>query len=270
MSQHDKKVAFITGATSGIGAAFARRLAADGYGLILTGRRRELLETLAQELQRNHHVTVETILAELSDPAEVDKLARLMRERTIDMLINNAGFGMQGRFYEADATREEQMVLVHVLCSLRLTRSALPGMIARGHGAIINVSSLAAFIPMPMNVTYSATKAFLKLFSQSLHIELMGTGVRVQALCPGLTRTDFHGRSGLADDRWLNSRFFTWLTAEKVVGVSLNCLRKNKVVCVPGFWNRMLLRGIYWMPTSIYNRIARWVLIDDRTETSNA
>ncbi len=232
----------ITGASSGIGAAYARALAAQGKNLILVARRKERLEALAEELHRDHAISAEVLVSDLSKPAGIDQVERRIHEiGRLDMLINNAGFGTTGNFSEIDPATQIDMIHLHVVASVRLCRAALPGMIAQHNGVIINVSSIGAFIPMQGNAMYGATKAFLVTFSEALQRELMGTGVKIQALCPGFTRTEFHNRPELKKlDRSLIPRFL-WGSAEDVVAASLGSLEKQKVTCVPGFGNRFLV-----------------------------
>ncbi len=228
--------AFITGASSGIGEAFARELAHRGYNLVLLARREERLRALAGELQRLYSVLVETLVADLSDPADVERAAlRVAEIPDLDLLVNNAGFGDNGFFTEIDPQEELRMIRVHVEASVRLARAALPGMIERGFGGVINVASLAGLIASAGNHTYGATKAYLVFFSEALNYELVGKGVRVQALCPGFTYTEIHksGRPNLPP--------FLWLHADDVVSESLQGLREGRVVVIPGRIYRLLV-----------------------------
>ena len=256
------KTALITGASSGIGAAFARQLANAGYNLILVARREARLAALAAELEQNCAVQADILVADLADPAGVDLVAdRLARLDSLALLVNNAGFGTRSRFANIDPARTLEMIHVHIIATARLSRAALPGMIARKKGAIINVSSLAGFVPLPGSVTYSATKAYLNSFSQALQIELAGSGVQVQALCPGFTYTEFHGRPGPAG---YNRGAFTkqmWMTAEAVVDGSLKALERGQVVYVPGLVNKFLAALIYlspvWLQQIVLKQVSR-------------
>jgi short-subunit dehydrogenase len=188
-----RKTALITGASSGIGAAFARKLAAQQYDLVLIARRKERLTSLATELHQQFHFDVEVLVADLSCPGDIEHIEQRIGELgALDMLVNNAGFGIPGTFVENPVERYLEMIAVHVLASVHLCHATLPGMIARGQGAIINLSSIGAFLIAPRDETYCATKAYLLIFSETLQAELAGTGVRVQALCPGFTDTEFH------------------------------------------------------------------------------
>lgn len=231
----------ITGASSGIGAVFARRLASQGYNLVLVARREALLRSLADEVQQKFRVNAQVFPADLSNPIHVERLEKRIAEiGDLDFLINNAGFGVPGRFTEIEPERNLAMIQVHVLATVRLCRAALSGMIARGRGSIINVSSIAAFMASPRNATYSASKAYLNVFSEALQDELKGTGVRVQALCPGLTHTEFHNQAGYEDYKRKIPKFL-WMSAEDVVTESLDALKKGRVICVPGLKNKLIV-----------------------------
>jgi len=235
-------MALITGASSGIGAAFARQLAARGYDLILVARRSERLAQLAAELEEQHAISAQTLVADLSTADGVARVVdRVAGLEALDMLVNNAGFGIVGKFAEDDLARHMDMIHVHVIASVHLCRAALPAMIARRRGSIINVSSISAFVPVG-NVTYTSTKAYLVAFSEALQVELAGAGVRVQALCPGFTYTEFHDTPALAG-KFDRSRFprMMWMPAEKVAAKSLKALERGRVVYIPGLGNRLLV-----------------------------
>src|SRR4051812_22977072 len=222
--------ALITGPTSGIGNAFARRLAADGHDLVLVSRDGPRLEALARELGSTYGVASEVLVADLVEPDQLrhveDRLAD--ERRPVDLLVNNAGYSLHQRFLTGDVAAEEGLLRVLVLAVLRLSRAAAPGMVARGAGAIVNVSSVAGFVPQG---TYSAAKAWVTSFSQGLSGDLAGTGVRVLALCPGFTHTEFHQRAGHDLTRTPGGLL---LRADHVVGVGLRARRGAAVVSVPG------------------------------------
>ncbi len=257
MNNSDRRLALITGASSGIGTAFARRLAAEGYDLIITGRRGERLKALAEELTRAHGVAVEPIVADLADPGALAALAERIRlAPELELLVNNAGFGSRKPFHEEEFAGQEAMVQVHILAPLALTYAAIPNMIRRGRGAIINLSSLAAFAPLPGTTVYSGTKAFLSAFSEGLSMELARTGVKVQALCPGFTKTEFHSRLGI-DTAGLRSKgLIRWMTPEEVVEASLACLAKDRVICIPGWGNKMIFHFLKFIPRRLYYKFA--------------
>lgn len=241
MSGTEPGAALITGASSGIGAAFARRLASQGYNLVLVARREKRLRTLSEEMQGQFNVEAQVFPADLSHPLDLERLEKRTAEiANLEMLINNAGFGAPGKFMEMQVEKNIEMIQVHVIATVRLCRAALPAMIARGRGWIINVSSIAAFMASPRNATYCATKAYLNLFSQGLQDELTDTGVRVQALCPGLTHTEFHERPG-SESYKTKIPEVLWMKAEDVVEKSLESLNRDQVICIPGFKNRLFV-----------------------------
>ncbi len=240
-----RAVALVTGASAGLGAAFARKLAARGCDLILVARRTDRLENLAAELRTAHGASARVWPADLADEAAVAGIeARIRALDRLDYLINNAGFGVRGYFFDSSIQRQTEMVRVHILASMRLAYAALPGMIARRHGYIINVSSLGSFMGMPGNVNYNATKAYLNTFSQGLARELAGMGVRVQALCPGFTVTEFHDTPAYANLRARERipRFF-WDPADRVVEASLRHLEHGPVIYVPFLKNQVIALG---------------------------
>jgi len=236
------RTALITGASSGLGEVFARRLASRGYSLLLVARREERLNKLRDELEAEYSITAEVFLADLAKAEDVERLAERIRSMdSLDMLVNNAGFGTAGRFAEIDVEGQADMIHVHVVASVRLTRAALPRMIARGTGVIINVSSVAGFLIGSGSVTYCATKAYLTSFSQSLHVELKGTGVRVQALCPGFVHTGFHDTAALETFERSQIPKFLWMSADYVVDTSLKTLARNRAVCIPSWKYRLIV-----------------------------
>lgn len=245
--------ALVTGASTGLGAVFASTLARQGYDLVIVARNEALLEALAGRLHDSHGCTVQVIAADLTRPAALRAVEmQLAHDGAFDLLINNAGFGTVGPFATLDPEREAEEIQLNVVALMRLTRAALPGMIARGYGGIINVSSMSAFVPGPYDATYGATKAFVNSFTESLHEELRGTGVRVQALCPGFTYTEFQQRAGI-DVSAVPA--FVWMTPEAVVEASLAALQRGHVVCVPGLGNRLLAWLISAAPRALVRRV---------------
>jgi short-subunit dehydrogenase len=223
--------ALITGATAGLGLVFAQRLGADGHDLVLVARDRSRLEQTAADLTAAHGVGTEVLVADLDDDEQLrlveKRLADADPDRAVDLLVNNAGFAVNHRFLDGDVEDEDRMLRVLVRAVLRLTRAALPGMRERGHGAVVNVSSVAGFVPQG---TYSAAKSWVTAFTQGLTGDLAGTGVRVLALCPGYTHTEFHERAGIdkkAVPAWM------WLDADRVVDDALTDLRRGRTVSVP-------------------------------------
>jgi uncharacterized protein len=232
-----RPTALVTGASSGIGAAFAESLARDGYDLIVVARRRERLEDLAQRMRIEHGAHVTPLAADLAHSGELAAVEqRIAEESALALLVNNAGFGAYMPFKDLDPDRAEELIRVQVIAVTRLTRAALPGMLARGRGAIINVSSRLAFSgplgspPLPKRATYAGTKAFINTFTQILADELAGTGVQVQALCPGLVTTEFHQNVQIDPSRLQ----VPMMKPADLVDASLAGLRLGEVICVPG------------------------------------
>jgi short-subunit dehydrogenase len=259
----------ITGASAGIGLAFAERLAADGYDLALVARRRERLDALAKRLRESHGTDVSVVGADLTEPSDLRGVEeRLAAPPALDLLVNNAGFGTTGAFRALDPDGEEREVQLNCVALLRLTRAALPPMVARGSGAVINVSSMASFQPLPYSATYAATKAFVTSFTESLAEELRGTGVVVQALCPGFTRTEFQE---VAEVDTSAIPGFAWMEPEPVVDASLAALEAREVVCVPGIANRVVALTAKslprrWVARLMGARQADLYPVDDREE----
>lgn len=221
--------ALVTGVTSGIGNAFARRLAAEGCGLVLVARETGRLEDVARILHELQGVDIEVLAADLSDREQLERVADRLRDeaRPVDVLVNNAGFAVGKPFLAAPLREEERMLDVMVRAVLVLTRAAAPGMVARGRGNVITVSSVAGFFP---GGTYSAAKAWATSFTASLAGELAGTGVTATALCPGYVRTEFHRRAGMNVS---HLPAWAWLDAERVVADCLADVRRGRTVSVP-------------------------------------
>jgi short-subunit dehydrogenase len=251
-----RPLALVTGASAGIGRAFAERLAGRGHDLVLVGRDAGRLDALARELGAAHGVAVEVFPADLSHDEGIGRLVDWVAGGSpLAVLVNNAGFGTKGRLAQTPAAPQAAMLHLHTLAPMRVTQAALPAMVARRSGAIINVSSIAAFLFSPGSVNYCATKAYLNVFSEGLAAELRGTGVRVQALCPGFTRTEFHQRMAVARHSIRGAR---WLSPEYVVDQSLVSLdRGGPVVCVPGLSYRFAVAGLRVMPRRLLEYLTR-------------
>lgn len=236
------QLALITGASSGIGEAFARQLAARGYDLCITGRRRDKLETIAMELRKDHKVNVDVITADLATEAGISSLeAWIKLNPSITLLINNAGFGTRGLFANKPSEKYSEMITVHAIASMRLTSAVLPAMLKAKQGAIINVSSTTAFLPLAGNAVYSGTKSFLNSFTQALSYELKNSGVKVQLLAPGFTYSDFHKRPDyVGRDTYSSVPKILWMKAEDVVKISLRALERNQLFCIPGWINKLI------------------------------
>lgn len=228
--------ALVTGASGGIGEAIARRLAADGTALVVVARRADRLEALATEVRQRNAVDVEVVPADLEDAAALARVEDRLRsaEAPVDLLVNNAGYGGSGPFAASDLAGQEGQVRLNVLALLRLTHAALPGMVARGHGSVLNVSSVAGFQPLPNSATYAATKAFVTTFSEGVAAELAGTGVTLTVVCPGFTRTGFQDRSGMGAGERARIPDFAWMDADAVAGEALAAAASGDVLSVPG------------------------------------
>jgi uncharacterized protein len=252
-----KKTALITGATSGIGAAYAYALAGQGHDLIITGRRREVIEDVAAKIKKKFQVKVIVVIVELSEVKEIDRLIHTIdRIGPIDMLVNNAGFTSKGLYYQQDIIEQEKMVLVHNIAMMRLTHAVLPGMIERRHGTIINVSSIQAATPLSLSTTYSSAKAFMKNFSICIHCEVKDHGVKVQCVMPGFTRTDIGRYIGVDMNKIEDVSLTHWMLPEEVVRISLRDLqKKDKVICVPGAGNKAMYVMAKLLPERLWYRL---------------
>ena len=257
------RTALVTGASSGIGAAFARVLAARGTDLVLVARRGPELDRLAADLIGSHGRRVEVLQADLTEAAERAAVeARLADDgRPVDLLVNSAGFGSQGFFAELPVEEEENQIRLNVLALVRLTRAALPGMVGRKRGAVLNVSSLAGDQAIPMWATYSSTKAYVTTFSRAVDAELKGTGVRVHVVRPGFTRTEFHQQSGFKREMIPGP---AWLTAEEVAERSLNSLARGRGESVPGLHYRALGLASRLSPRALTRQVLRIATRDMR------
>lgn len=249
--------ALITGASAGLGAEFARQLAARGVPLVLTARRRERLDALATTLTAEFKVDVQVIVADLAVPGAVDGLLLQLQQRqlAVDWLINNAGYGLTGDFLSRSWDEHRQFLSVLLEVPLQLCRQLLPGMRERGFGRIINVSSLAGLVPGTAGHTlYGAVKSALVRFSQSLAQEVRGHGVLVSALCPGFTFTEFHDANGT---RPMVSKMprFMWMDAQTVVRQGIRAVERGRMVCLNGVWNRFVYALTKLLPDALSLRL---------------
>jgi len=252
-------VALVTGASAGIGRAFAQALAARGNDLVLVARDSSRLEQLAAELTATHGLDAEVLAADLLTPEGLAAVeARIADvDHPIDLLVNNAGFGTFGRFVELDVDREVQEVELNVVALLRLTHAALRAMEPRRSGAILNLASLAAYQPAPSSATYAATKAFVHSFTHAVHEEARGTGVHVMLVCPGYTHTEFHDRAELGPT---DLPEFVWQSADEVVAAALRDLDRGRAVSIPGVLNQTAAAFSSIAPAGITRRVAGLVV----------
>lgn len=238
-----RPLAAVTGASEGLGKEFARQLAAEGYNLIIIARRPALLDALKADLEKTYNVQVEPLACDLSKPDGIKQVEeRLEKEESLEMLVNNAGFGLSDAFPNVNPDLEESMIRVHAIAPMRLSRAALVPMCKRQKGYIINLSSVAAFLCGQNTAEYIATKAYLLSFSKSLQCDVRRYGVRVQALCPGFTHTGFHSTESMKSFQKSEIPSWLWLSSEYVVRTSLHSLRRtSRVVCVPSFRYKAIL-----------------------------
>jgi short-subunit dehydrogenase len=232
-------IALITGATAGIGAQYARLLAKEGFDLILVARNKNRLASTAKSLNKEFGVKVEVLPADLTKPVQLEKVRKRLSDsrKPIEVLINNAGFGINKSFLVSDLSDEQGLLDVLVTAPMRLTHAVLPIMKERNSGTIVNVSSVASWIA---GGSYSAAKSYLTVLTESLHTELRPTKIKISALCPGFTRTEFHERGRMKMNGLPN---FMWLSAEKVVRKSWRDVNAGKVISIPG-WQYLILSSI--------------------------
>ena len=242
--------ALITGATAGIGAEFARQLAARGDDLVLVARDQTRLDSVAAELTARHRVQCEVLQADLTDRAQLAAVEDRLRDaaRPVDVLVNNAGFGVNQLFVGGEVEAEQQMLDVLVTAVMRLTHAALPGMVSRGTGGVINVSSVAGFIA---GGSYSAAKAWTTVFSESVDRQVSGSGVTVMALCPGFTHTEFHQR---ADMDVSHLPGWMWLEAPALVTAALRDFGRGRTLSVPGAQYKALSTLARYLPRPVVRR----------------
>ena len=231
--------ALITGATAGIGNAYAELLAKQGFDLVLVARDLPRLNQVAKRLSKTYKIKVETLKADLTKPAQLARVEKRISNisKPIEVLVNNAGFGIKESFIDTQIKKEQELLDVLVTAPLRLTHAVLPGMIKRNNGTIVNVSSVASWIA---GGTYSAAKSYLTVFTEYLHTELKDTNVNISALCPGFTRTEFHERGKMRMSGLPN---FMWLTVDQVVAQSWKYAKAGKVICIPG-WQYLILSTV--------------------------
>lgn len=250
----ENKVAFITGASCGIGAAFARYLAEMGYDLIITSLPDDEYTTSAEELRKEFNINVEIILADFAGEDDIAKVETAIRNNSrIEFLVNNAGFVFWKPFMQKSTEDLEKMIKVHINAPVRFIYAVLPQMMSKKRGIIINLSSLSSFMPIPLDSMYSATKLFQNSFMESLHISVRDKGIKVQVLCPGFVRSHFHERGGVNLTDLKYKSMIRWMQPDEVVRISVRNLKKrNKVIVIPGFWNKAIRIIATGMPRPLY------------------
>ncbi|GAA1849019.1 SDR family NAD(P)-dependent oxidoreductase [Asanoa iriomotensis] len=244
--------ALVTGASSGIGAAFVRRLAADGYRLVLVARDADRLAEVAA--RSAGAASTEVLSADLATEAGLTAVAQRLRDDEVDLLVNNAGATLNRSFLRSTADDEEWLLQLNIHAVMRLTHAALPGMTSRGTGAVINVSSASSFAPVMPGSTYPASKAWVTHFSESIGRAVGRFGVRVMALCPGYTRTEFHTRAGIDMSK---TPSWMWLKADDVVAHGLRDLDRGRLVSVPDWKYKVAVFGMRHAPRGVFARVAK-------------
>ena len=250
------ETALITGASSGIGLELAKIFASHKYNLILVARREERLREIAQKLE-SHNVSVEIIPLDLSEPDASRQLFEEVQKRdwSVDILINNAGFGLEGPFRETEWAKEDEMIRLNILTLTGLTKYFMRPMVEQGKGKILNVASTAAFLPGPYMSVYYASKAYVLSFSKALAYEIKDTGVTVSVLCPGPTKTEFQDRAGVQNSTLFSGKRMPISTASEVAKAGFDGLMKGKTVIIPGLLNKVGAIGSRFSPSSITNRM---------------
>lgn len=247
------KWAIITGASSGIGKALAVEFARNEYNIFLTARDEKRLAETAKECEEKFGVKSGIFPADLADLSSVENLVEAISNRSFDVLVNNAGFGVKGDFAETDLSEELKMLDVQLAAMLKLTKAVLPEMIERKSGKILNVASVYSFAPVPRQSVYSASKAFILNFSSALSDELKSANVQVSVVCPGVTQTEFRRRAGISDKK------DSGMTAEKVAEIAFAEMMRGKHIIVPGFQNKVFAFLSKILPNASMTKIVRFI-----------
>lgn len=250
-----EQYALVTGATSGLGLAYAKWFAQEGYQLIITGRRGDVIEKRAEEIRKAYGCRVNVILVDLAEEPGLSMLLGRLEGMEVDVLVNNAGFGLGTEFAFTDIKDIQRLIFLHTVCAATVTHFVLQGMMERNRGRIINISSDGAFAVVPRNVVYAAAKRFVVTFTQGLHMELAGTGIQVQAVCPGFIDSDFHESAGMHVDK-TRKGMFAFRQPEMVVKEAMESFKKGKVICIPDRTGKFIKALGNWMPESVYYRFA--------------
>lgn len=256
-SNHSHPLALITGASSGIGETFARRLAARGFNLVLVARRRDRLEELQREFESSGDIAVEVLAVDLTQPTGMCVVEeKIASAENLQLVVNNAGFGSRGLFHTISIEKQELMHRLHVIATMRLSHAALRRMAIQRSGSIVNVSSVAGFLQGPSNVSYCATKAWMNSFTEGLYLELRRARlpIKVQALCPGFTHSEFHDTMGM--DRGVVPKNW-WMTSEDVVDASLRGLERGDLFVVPGWRYNSFVKLLRLLPRPLRHTLVR-------------
>lgn len=258
MPENTRRMALITGTTSGIGHALAKEFAQNGFDLILVSRDAAKLHDQQDEFEALGS-SVHVIPMDLSLPGGADQVCREVAERglQVDALVNNAGFNVSGPFIQTSLERELDMVQLHIQAMIRLTKEFLPAMVARGYGRILNVGSTGSFNPVPLDAVYGATKAFVLSFTRAIRAEVRGTGVQVSTLCPGATKTEFAKKADM--EGTLLFRYGV-MGASEVARTAFKGVRSGKEIIIPGCHNRLLVRSAPFTPSCVLSRITTLLL----------
>lgn len=254
--------ALITGASTGIGYELSKCFAADHHNLIIVARQEQRLQQVAKELTKQFGITVKVITADLAQPDAPQKIADAVREDSlqVDYLVNNAGYGLGGKFAETDLATELGMIQVNISSLVALTKLFLPEMIARKFGKVMNVASTAAFQPGPLMAIYCATKSFELVFSEAIANELKGTGVTVTALCPGPTASEFQKRAQIENTRLVKGKPLGMMTAEQVAKIGYHGFMGGKRIVIPGLLNKIGAHSTRLSPRAMTTQIARMIM----------
>lgn len=248
-----EKWAVITGASSGIGEALAYEFARNGFNIFLTARNEEKLKELSAIFQRDFQIKTEILAADLADENATNLLAETVSGKQPDVLVNNAGFGVKGDFAETDLPEELEMLDVQLAAMLKLTKAVLPQMLARKSGKILNVASVYSFSPVPKQAVYSACKSFMLSFSSALQAEIADSGVAISVLCPGITRTEFRVRAGIADKKSAG------MSAANVAQIAFAEMMRGKLVIIPGFQNKVFAFLSKHLPESPRSALIKFI-----------
>jgi len=256
-----KHTALITGATHGIGYELAKQFAQHGHDLMIVSRKKEDLRRVSKELKKDYGIRVWTLASDLSLHDSPEQIFSFLKRNkmSIGVLVNNAGFGLFGKFAETDLEKELNMIHLNVMSLTRLTKLLLPSMIKRKSGYILNVASTASFMPGPLSAVYFASKAYVLSFSEAIGAELQGTGVQVSALCPGPTQTGFGSRSG-GDNTGLFANKILAQSAQDVATIAYRDLMKGKRIIIPGWRNKIQIFLLRFTPRSLATKIVRTVI----------